>query len=370
MASLIERRGIYYIQFYNDTRRPSRKRLSLRTQRKRTAQRLLLKLEDDYYAGRFDPWTDDPLSYDEPDYEEVRLKEAGERFLERKRADGLKESSIRTYREILSLLEDEVGASTWLHGVRARELRPFVRQEGLAQATMYKRYGHLRTFFRWCVAESLLRQSPLEDVARPAKPAKLPKAVTVAEVERICEAIREDYQEKRKRGCIREGQVIWRIPLFRFALYTGMRASELARLRWGHLDFERGLITIRVQKNKKEQTIPLSDKAKEAIRDVERGGPRDYVFRSPHFTSQTRSARSFRGRVSRAFREGRKLAGIERAVSFHSLRHGFCTLLAEKGKSAFIIKEAARHASVETSQRYVSIANEHLKSEINDAFGD
>jgi integrase len=55
--------------------------------------------------------------------------------------------------------------------------------------------------------------------------------------------------------------MIWAIPVFRWAFYTGMRASEIGRLKWKHIDRERDLIRIEKQKNGKEQTIPLIKKA-------------------------------------------------------------------------------------------------------------
>ena len=64
----------------------------------------------------------------------------------------------------------------------------------------------------------------------------------------------------------------------------------------------------------------------------------------------------------------RRKTGLPEKLSFHSLRHGFCTALAEAGKSAAVIKEAARHADVQTSMQYVRMANEKLKGEIQEAF--
>lgn len=74
-------------------------------------------------------------------------------------------------------------------------------------------------------------------------------------------------------------------------------------------------------------------------------------------------------RVSAAFREAQRLAGIKRRITFHGLRHGFCSKLAEAGKPLYVIKEAARHADVSTSLIYVHTANEHLKNELDDVFG-
>jgi integrase len=162
--------------------------------------------------------------------------------------------------------------------------------------------------------------------------------------------------------------LVWKIPLFRFAFYTGMRGSEIARLRWNHIDFEKDLIYIREQKNRKEQTIPLNSKAHEVLETVEQEDSEDYVFQSPSFEGKDRNPKWFRENVSDAFRKARRAAGLREGLSFHSLRHGFCTMLAEAGKSAVVIKEAARHADISTSMRYVHMANEQLKTAVEEAF--
>lgn len=212
---------------------------------------------------------------------------------------------------------------------------------------------------------------PLSDVSKPKKPDNLPKAITPEQLESLCESLREDYSRKRSKRWIKQGQMVWRIPLFWFALYTGMRRSELARLRWKHIDFDRNVIYIYEQKNGKEQTIPLGKKARQVLLGSEHlrdGEPDDFVFRSPDFEGKDRSARNFGERASEAFRKARRRAGLPEALSFHSLRHGTATALAEAGKSATTIKEVMRHADIQTSLRYVHMANEHLRSEMNDVF--
>jgi len=367
MAALLRRKDRYYAQFYDSSRSPTRKRISLRTGSKREARRILTKLEDDYASGRFDPWNDDPRHYDKPEWEDVSIDDARTRFLKRKRLEGCAESTIRTYDEVVRLLIQEIGKGTQLRKVSVSILRSFVRDTSIARATQHKRYGHLRTFFRWCMDEKLLRKSPHEQIVPPKRPKKLPKAITQEELERICSAIRDDYRAKREKGWVQEGEMIWRIPMFRFALYTGMRASELSRLRWKNLDFTKKLIYIRKQKNKKEQTIPLNSKARDILKSVRSGGPEDFVFRSPLYEKKERSDRNFGNRASAAFRDARRGCGLRKEISFHSLRHGFCTMLAEAGKSAVVIREAARHADISTSLRYVHMSRKHLKSEIEDA---
>ena len=368
MASLLKQDGRYYLQFYNTHRSPKRKKVPLGTSRKRPAKRKQRELEDAYLHGEFDPWRDDPHHYKDEGIEDVSVREARERFLVRKREDGLRKSTLRTYRAITRLFEEDVCAGSSLNHVSASEVRTFVRNPSVSKATRRKRYGHLRAFLRWCKGEKLLRENPIEEVAAPEKPQKLPKAITEEQLEQICEEVRRDYAAKREKGNVREGQVIWRIPLFWFAFCTGMRGSELARLRWKHIDPEKRLIYVLEQKNKKEQTIPLNRKAKEVLADVPPGSENDFVFRAPYFDAKQRSIRSFRERASETFRKARDRIGMEKTMTFHSLRHGFCTKLAEAGKPLQVIKEAARHADVETSMIYVHMANEHLKSELDDVF--
>jgi integrase len=378
MASLTKRGDKYYAQFFDANRQPKRRRFSLKTSRKNIARRTLVSLEEDYERGVFDPWTDDPWTYDQEERVELSIKDARDRFIEAKKATGRSENTIRTYREILRLLLGAVDPTTDLRALSSGPLKAIVWDPEIADATKHKRYGHLRTFFRWCADEHLLEESPLEAVTKPQKPDKFPKAVTPEELKRLCTALRRDYERKRKKSWVQEGEIIWRLPLFWFAFYTGMRGGELARLRWKHLDFDRRLIYIHKQKNQKEQTIPLNAKARAVLRDLEpeTAEKDDYVFTSPHFEADSRSARNFRERAAETFRKGRKLTekddkveAIPQHLSFHSLRHGFCTALAAAGKSAAVIKEAARHADIQTSMRYVHMANETLKTEIEDAFG-
>lgn len=369
MASLVKQHGRYYLQFYAKERLPQRKRVALKTDNKRVAKQRRRKLEGDYVLGNFDPWTMDAFTYDKQDYPSAAksLQEAIQAFLAQKQHEGCRENTIRSYQGVLRRFVGVTGKKTPLSGVTSTDIEKYVKASGLAQHTQHKRHRHIKTFFRWCQKKEYLTANPLKEVPPPQRPEKLPKAINAEELEQICDGIRRDYASRRHR---REGELIWYIPLFQFAFYTGMRVSELGRLRWCDISYEKSLITISEQKNKKEQTIPLNSKAREVLDSVDQGHPDDYVFRSPRMTKKSRSIKSFRETVSRAFTKYRGQAGIEKHLTFHSLRHGFATALAEAGKSAVVIKEACRHADIKTSMIYVHMTNEHLKSEMDDVFLD
>lgn len=373
MAALIERNGWYYAQFYSTTQRPRQKRIALGANRKREAQKLLARLQFAYQSGQFDPWSDDPRTFDQPrpqkqPSESRTIEEALMLFLASKIKASRSEETIQTYRKVIGYLVANVGASLPLARLSPSHLEAFVMKPSLAKATRHLRYRHVKAFLSWCRRQGFIEREPLRDIEQPELPDKLPKAMGEEELDRICETIRQDYEEKRRRGFCRDNELLWLIELFRFAYYTGMRASELLRLRWRDVSLEKRLIFIRQQKNRKEQTIPLSLKAQRVLENVDPGVADSFVFRSPGFQGDERSITTLRNNVSRKFLKYRRLAGIERPISLHSARHGFCTRLAEAGKPGYVIQALARHSDIKTSMRYVHLTNEHLKQEVEDVF--
>lgn len=369
MATLVKQHGRYYLQFYDKHRSPKRKRVTLGTTRKRTATKLQRKLEDGYALGKFDPWRDDPKTFGEKDAEPWTVEEALKEFLDAKRQQGRSENTVRSYRHLVGLFTRRVGEERLLRSIAPGDVEAFVHDQNVSKGTRHARFRHVRAWLNWCEAKGQIQRNPMAAVEAPDKPEKLPKAITWGELQAICSALREDYEAKRKAGKCREGDLIWMIPLFEFAFLTGLRASELARLRWEDIDRKKGLIYVWEQKNGKQQTVPLHTKAREVL-DKMSSSSTGYVFCSPRLEKSERSARRFSEHVGRTFARYREEAELPDAITFHSLRHSFCTMLAEAGKSAVVIKEAARHADVATSMRYVHIANRRLREEINGAFSN
>lgn len=373
MASLIKSGGRYYLQFYNSNRQPNRKKVPLKTGKKRPAQSKRRELEDAYVEGRFDPWQDDPFSYDLPDVEHLRISEALERFIDDKRELGRAEKTISHYEWVVERFKDFVGSDVYLRDVSTRQLSTHVYDPSVGASTQSNLYRHLRSFFRWCEGCSYLEDNPMEQVEAPDPARKVPKNVTRRELLRICSKIREEYDERietanGKNGGLREGFLIWHIPLFWFALYTAMRVSELGRLRWKHIDFRSDTIHVEEQKNNEEDYIPLYGKARAILEEVEKGEPDHFVFLAPNSDPVQRKVEPWRRNVSRTFSEYREKAGIDRKITFHGLRHAFCSMLAEHGASAATIKEAARHKTIETSMRYVHLSKKRLKDQVDDVF--
>ena len=182
MAGLIKKRRIYYIQFVNSRNTPSRHLISLGTSRKVSARGKFVKLEDAYKDGLFDPWIDDAsVILNGRSSHDVGYVEASENFIKQKERNHRSENTIRTYREVLSLLRRRIDKRLRLSSITPSQIESFVYDSSISKATQFKRFGHLRTFFRFCVRERYIKRSPLARVEVPDKPHKLPKAITRTE---------------------------------------------------------------------------------------------------------------------------------------------------------------------------------------------
>mgnify|MGYP003991906725 FL=1 len=126
---------------------------------------------------------------------------------------------------------------------------------------------------------------------------------------------------------------------------------------WGYsnqyyrIDLDLKLVSIKKQKNGHQQTIPLCRKAAEVLMGLQSGHGNEFVFHSPRVDHYSRSAKRFSERSSQVFRYYRRMVGLPEMICFHSLRHGFCTALANAGKSSFVIKAAARYQDISTTLR-------------------
>ena len=178
MASLVQRNGTYYAQFHDASRSPKRKRISLRSGKKSIATRLLVRIEDAYALGTFDPWTQGVSAFFDRTKEPATVQEALDAFLDEKKQSGRSQNTLNSYRWIVGQWSREVGAETTLASVRPADIQPFVRDPSVAQSTRNTRYRHVRAFLRWCSDQDYIGRPPTEAVERPEKAHKLPQRFT------------------------------------------------------------------------------------------------------------------------------------------------------------------------------------------------
>jgi len=343
MASLIRNRrsGFYYAQFYSHLQKPNRKTVSLKTRKKRVAERALAKLEDAVALGEVDPWAPEDENEDELSVMGVAVGA----YL--KSCRHLKSSTQRTYREILFPFRDHLGSGYPVSKISVRNILTWLDSTSAGDVTRRKYVNHLGYFFRFLlqrgeISTDLSKKVPLRKV-----PELAPKAMTKDEVDALVWAIREYARDGR---CRRD--YTWLGLLVEANVYLGLRRGELIHLQWDHVDLERGILVVRnsaefTTKSSRERSIPLCERSKTALRSLLSYRVGKYVF---HVNGQKLKA----GTLTKLFLKFRRQAGLPEHINLHSTRHTFGTWLAERGTPVTVIQTLMGHSSVTTTERYMS----------------
>lgn len=214
-----------------------------------------------------------------------------------------------------------------------------------------RRLVALRQFFRFLKAERLSEANPTEDIDLPRFGRKLPQFLTVDEVDRLLAA-----PDRRHARGVRDAAMLE-------TLYaTGLRVSELVKLRIADVNFDAGYL-IAFGKGKKERLVPLGEVAIAGIRtylETSRAAfvrtTTDTLFLTPRGKAMTRQG--FWKLISRYA----VVAGIRKRISPHKLRHSFATHLVERGADLRAVQAMLGHADIGTTEIYTHLSRGHLRN--------
>jgi site-specific recombinase XerD len=139
---------------------------------------------------------------------------------------------------------------------------------------------------------------------------------------------------------------------------AGLRISEAVHLRPTHVDSQRMVIRVDQGKGQKDRYVMLSPKLLETLRSYWRAmRPQGWLFEGDVSGQPiTRSA------VALACRKARRLSGIRKPISPHSMRHAFAVHLLESGTDVRTIQLLLGHRSLATTARYLRIATSRVCS--------
>ncbi len=210
------------------------------------------------------------------------------------------------------------------------------QERRLAFATFNQALNAARFFF----VEVLKRPFVLEGLHYQKPPRRLPVVMSDEEVLRLLEAA----SPLRDRA------------LLETAYATGLRVSEVTRLRITDIDSQRMTIRVEEGKGRKDRYVMLSQSLLETLRAYWRASkPRVFLFpgdggKKPLCVSA----------AQKAFGKARDRAGIKKRVSFHTLRHSFATHLLEDGANIRKIQALLGHRSLKTTERYTHLTEDYL----------
>jgi len=143
---------------------------------------------------------------------------------------------------------------------------------------------------------------------------------------------------------------------------TGLRVSELCSLNRDTIDMSRDEFSIR-GKGEKVRIVFLSPAAKEAIKAYlkKRGDMEEALFVSVSEISKDKASRLTSRSIERLVKHYATLAGINRKVTPHTLRHAFATDLLQNGADIRSVQMMLGHSSISTTQIYTHLTDKQLR---------
>jgi integrase/recombinase XerD len=211
----------------------------------------------------------------------------------------------------------------------------------------------VRGLHRFAHREGLTLGDPSREVRPPSPARRLPKAISVSQVEQLLEAAGSDGTALALRDR----------ALLELLYGTGARISEAVGLSVD--DLERGTGLVRLDgKGGKQRVVPVGSYAQRAVEAyLVRGRPAlAAVGRGvPALFLNARGGRLSRQSAWTVLRAAAARAGLGVEVSPHTLRHSFATHLLDGGADVRVVQELLGHASVTTTQVYTLVTVDHLR---------
>jgi integrase/recombinase XerD len=189
--------------------------------------------------------------------------------------------------------------------------------------------------------KNILKNYQKIDIRCARKNKKLPVVLTRDEISQIIEATSNSKHRL----------------MISLAYASGMRVSEIVKLKVADLNLEDLSIHIKQAKGGKDRISILSEKLVNDLRNLIAGrSGNDFVFESE------RGGRLTERTAQKVFENALKKAEIKKQATFHSLRHSFATHLLENGTDVRYVQELLGHQNIRTTQRYTQVTNPQLKN--------
>lgn len=254
-----------------------------------------------------------------------------------------------------------------------------LKAKSYSPTSIVRLIASLRSYFAFQAARGTIGLNPLETLETPLRQKKLPQVLSISEIEKII-----SHATTAREKAIVE------------LLYGGgLRVSELVGLNLRSLNLKDGSLKC-FGKGSKERIVPLGRPCIEAVQayldesirqrpeSTVSARPQKKKAGRPRKTRPIQQVRSKNPQMEPVFKDdsGKRLsrlvvwqtvkrlarvAGINKSISPHTLRHSFATHLLEGGADLRAVQELLGHANLVTTQLYTHISRAHLKTSYNQA---
>lgn len=337
MASIYKRGRKYHIEYFDAS--GTRRRKSSGTTDYRTAQRIANDLEAQIALRREGIISAKSDLYAE--HNRTPLRKHVDAYVQHCEQAGRAATSLKEKKRHLDHFLSETGAAR-LSDVTADLLEKNLRallDRGLSARSVNYRRGELIALMNWAERTGRVDRNPVKVVPKLHEEPKERRALTEKEVRALLDVAA-------KHG---------RTAFYLAALLGGLRRSEIGRLAWGDLDFERGTLTVPKGKAKRVDVIPLHPQLAAELLRIK---PLDVLPSARVFptvpSNGTRQEDFLEAKIALEDDRGRR-------ADLHALRTTLGSTLANQGVPSQFTQRILRHADTRTTDRhYVKLRAQDL----------
>jgi len=226
-----------------------------------------------------------------------------------------------------------------------RDYMASLMEQGFVKASIARKLSAIRSFYRYLLREEIISTSPVATTFSPKLDKRLPSFLTVEEMERLLEAPDLSTPQGQRDRALME------------LLYaSGLRVSELVNLNLEQVNLDSREIRV-WGKGSKERMVLMGEPAAEALSAYLRQGRPKLLGkkRSSALLLNRYGERLPERRVQRILGKYANIAGIDKGVHPHMLRHTFATHLLDGGADLRVVQELLGHASLSSTQIYTHV---------------
>ena len=253
-------------------------------------------------------------------------------------------------------LDREIGEDWKIRGIDQQTIKVYIQHladKGNAPITRGRKLASLKSLFGYLYAQGKVKSDPTSQIRMPKRCDKEPNYLSKEEYKKLLKTVKRNatrYFKKRD------------MAIVTMLIGTGLRLTELVELNVGNINFDTSTIKV-TRKGNHERLLPVNGEVIIVIRRYLKTR-KVLSSSSPLFLSK-RDKRIDTASVQYLVKKYLRQAHIEKSrLSPHLLRHSFAVALLKQGESIFTIKELLSHRSLRTTERYLHIHNDDLKSAV------
>lgn len=213
--------------------------------------------------------------------------------------------------------------------------------QGISPKSVSRKISSLKAYYKYLQKHGLHLYNPMSKVISPKQPKLLPQFVEQHKMQNLLNNI----------SC--ETEKSYAIVLLLY--YTGMRVSELLKIKKTDIDYGNCSLKVHGKRNK-ERIIPFNEELQKNLYKLQEHSKGEYLIEAP------RGGRAYPKYVYRLVKDSLSAVTTQSKKSPHILRHTFATHMLENGAELNAIKELLGHANLAATQVYTHNTIERLKS--------